>query len=93
MRRVSDPDIPVSKEPVPVTRRLSDILTPPVNAEPEIVATTESSILRVTSPELPPPVRPVPAVTEVISPTVPSFVITICPLEEDEIEIPAPAAR
>ena len=38
------------------------------NLAPEIVATIESFIARVTSPEAPPPVRTVPAVTDVMSP-------------------------
>ena len=44
-----------------------------------MVATTESFIASVTSPVAPPPVRPVPAVTDVMSPTVPSLVITTWP--------------
>ena len=52
---------------------------------------TDVSTLIVTSPEVPPPVSPVPAVTPVMSPTFP--VIVTCPLEAEAIEIPAPATR
>jgi hypothetical protein len=65
----------------------------PVKIVPETVATIESLIASVTSPEDPPPVRPVPALTAVMSPTVPSFVIVIAPEEPVVIEIPLPAMR
>ena len=84
---VRDPDMPRVAPNDPVTP------TFPAKLEPEIVATTESLMAIETSPEFPPPVSPVPAVIEVISPTVPSFVMTTWPLEEEEIEIPAPAAK
>ena len=67
------------------------IPTLPENCDPVNVATTLSSMFRVTPPLEPPPVRPVPAVTEVMSPSVPSFVIVIEPLEAEVTVIPAPA--
>ena len=56
-----------------------------------MVATTESLILSVISPVVPPPARPNPALTEVISPASP--VIVIAPFEADVIVILSPAIR
>ena len=55
-------------------------LTSPVKVEPEIVAVTESSIASATSPEEPPPLRPVPASIDVISPTSGALIV-IGPLD------------
>ena len=63
-----------------------------MNAEPEIVAMTESSILSVTAPVVPPPVRPVPAVTEVISPTSGALMVTE-PFEAEANVTPVAAIR
>ena len=60
---------------------------------PLTVATVESLISNVTSPDVPPPERPVPAITDVISPTVPSFIIVTWPFDAEVIEIPVPATR
>ncbi len=84
---VNEPDRPRVAPNEPVTPTLPEKLAP------EIVATIESLIASVTSPVAPPPVRPVPAVTDVISPTVPSFVITTWPFDEDAMLIPEPATR
>ena len=48
-------------------------------------------MLRVTSPEEPPPVSPVPAFTAVMSPTCP-FIVTE-PFEPVTMEMPLPAMR
>jgi len=63
-----------------------------VNAEPDIVATTESFTFSVTSPVVPPPVSPVPAVTAVISPTSGALIVT-WPFDAEVIVTPWPAAR
>ena len=63
----------------------------PVKVDPLMVATMESLMLSVTAPEAPPPDKPVPAVTSVISP--PVLINTIDPLEAEDIEIPLPATR
>ena len=60
---------------------------------PETVATIESLISSVTSPEVPPPNKPFPAMTAVISPTVPSLVIVTAPFEPVVIAMPDPAIR
>jgi hypothetical protein len=59
-----------------VTVPPTDILA--VFAEATEVTTEDVSIARVTEPEVPPPVKPVPAVTPVISPT--SFAIHLRPV-------------
>ena len=59
----------------PVTPNDPVIPTSPENCDPVSVATTLSSMFRVTSPSVPPPVRPVPAVTPVMSPIFPVMVI------------------
>ena len=81
--------------PVPLAPTPKDPVIPtfPENCEPVRVATTELSIFNVTVPEVPPPVNPVPAVTPVISPTVPSLVIVIAPLDAEVIPIPEPAIK
>ena len=65
----------------------------PVKVDPLVVATTESLMSSVTEPDVPPPVKPVPAAIAVISPTIPSLEIVIVPFEADKIEIPLPAIR
>ena len=66
-------------------------LTAPLNVEPLKVATTLSSMLRFTSPDDPPPARPVPAFTAVMSPTFPVTVID--PFDPVVKDIPLPAMR
>jgi len=92
--------LPAARYDVPLDRfcnepdKPDDATTFPENVVPETVATTLSSILRVTAPDVPPPERPVPAVTAVISP-VPAAVdeIVIAPDEPVEIVTFDPAIR
>ena len=66
--------LPAIRYDDPSTSRVRDPLNPalnlaaPVKVDPLTVATTESLIFSVTSPETPPPVNPVPALTAVMSP-------------------------
>ena len=60
-----------------------------MNVEPVIVATIESLMSSVTSPDRPPPIKPVPAVILVISPANPDIVIA--PFEAEEIVTLFPA--
>ena len=89
--------LPATRYDVPSTRCVRDPLNPalclvaPVNVVPLTVATIESLIESVTSPDEPPPVRPVPALTAVMSPTCPLIVME--PLEPVVIETPVPAIR
>lgn len=65
--RYDVPSVSLVREPLrPVL-----CLVTPVKVVPLTVAITESSIERVTSPEEPPPSRPVPALTAVMSPPPP----------------------
>ena len=68
-------------------------VTVPVKVEPERVATTESFTARERGPDVPPPVRPRPAVIAVMSPTVPSFTMVMAPFDPVVMEMPAPATR
>ena len=91
--------VPAIKYEVPSVSLVRDPLSPevcfvtPVNVVPLTVATIESLIAKETAPDVPPPVNPVPAVTAVISPTVPSFVIVIAPEDPVVIDMPLPAMR
>ena len=70
----------------------SEPVTPtfPLNCDPLIVATTESFMFSVTAPEFPPPVRPVPALTPVMSPA--RHAIVTYPLEDEVKDTLIPAS-
>ncbi len=90
-RRVNDPLKPRDAVTTPEEYRFGT-LTSPVNVEPEMVATIESLISSVTSPDVPPPVSPVPAVTAVISPTSGALIV-MAPLDAEANVTPIPAIR
>ena len=86
--------VPPSMEEEPTSMAPKPLLMEPApNAPTEVIWVCEASTLSVTVPEVPPPDNPVPAVTPVMSPTVPSLVIVTWPLEPVDIPIPSPAIK